>query len=78
MYSVKSYYEITLMHLFKIVIFIHFVKIQCTFFYIATANDHEIIQKNKDQVRSPMISKRLFIFETKKYKLSRNYFLLQR
>ena len=46
MYSVKSYYEIKLMHLLTIAIFAHSVKIQRTFFFffflIAIANDCEI------------------------------------
>ena len=41
MYSVKSFDEITLMHLLTIVIFTHFTKIQRTFFY----NNSEITQK---------------------------------
>ena len=48
MYSVKSYYEITLMHLLTICIVIsaHSVnEIQRTFFSIAIAKDREITQK---------------------------------
>ena len=47
MYFVKSYYEITLMHLSTIVTFAHSVKIQHKFFFIATANDREITQKKQ-------------------------------
>ena len=47
MYSVKSFYEITLMHLLTIVIFAHFVKIQPNFFFIAIVNDREITQKKQ-------------------------------
>ena len=47
MYSVKSHYEITLRHLLTIIIFAYSVKIQRTFlfFFVAIANDREIIQK---------------------------------
>ena len=49
MYSVKCYYEITLMHLLTIVIFAHSIQIQCTFlfFFIAIVNDLEITQKKQ-------------------------------
>ena len=43
----KSYYEITLMHLSTIVIFAHSVEIQRTFFFIVIANDLEITQKKQ-------------------------------
>ena len=35
-------------------------------------------KKHKDQVRTPMISKRLLFVETKKYKSSNDKFVLQR
>ena len=49
MYSVKSYYEITLIKLLTFVIFAHSVKIQCIFlvFFIAMTEDREIIQKKQ-------------------------------
>ena len=37
-------------------------------FFIAIANDYEITKIKKNQIRTPMISKRLFFVETKKYK----------
>ena len=33
-------------------------------------------KKNKDQVQTPMISKRPFYVKTKKYKSSKDYFVL--
>ena len=48
-------------------------------FFIEMANDREFLRKkNKVQVWTPMISKRLFFFvETKKYKSSIDHFVLQ-
>ena len=42
----KSYYEITLMHLLPTVTFAHCVQKQCAYF-IAIANDREITQKKQ-------------------------------
>ena len=33
----------------------------------------KLLRKNENQVRTPMISKRLFFTETKKYKSSKDY-----
>ena len=71
----KSYYEISLIQFITIVIFASSVKIQRTFFlYLAITNDREITKKkkNRNQVRTPMISKRLFFVETKVYKSSKD------
>ena len=35
------------------------------------------LRKNKDQVRTPVISKRVFYVKTKKYKSSEDFFLLE-
>ena len=108
MYSAKSYYENTLIHLVRacetrsqcvsfalpkaplklslsnsivfhmllsFVIFAHFVTMQRIFFgfFIAMANYIvKILGKNKDQVRTPIISKRFCFVETKKNKFKCN------
>ena len=59
------------MHLLTIVI-LHILLKYNLHFFIAIANDHEMTQ-NKNQVRTPMISKRIFFVETKKYKSSKDY-----
>ena len=73
----KSCYEITLMHLLTIVIFAHSVKIQRTFFLIATANDRKITQKKSRPGPNPDDIKIAVFVETKKYKSPKDYFLLQ-
>ena len=70
------YYEITLMHLLTIFSYLLISWKYNVNFFIAIANDHEITKKkkkNKYQVRTPMISKRLFFVETKKYKSSKDF-----
>ena len=71
MYSVKSYYEITLMHLLTILSYLLIplkYNVQYCFLFLAiVANDHQISQK-KDHTGS----KRLFFVETKKYKSPKN------
>ena len=69
MYSVKSDYEITLMHLLTVAIFAHSIKIQRTLFFIAIANDRGITQKKQSPGPSPGdIKTTVFFVKTKKYK----------
>ena len=63
------------MLLLTFVIFAHSVKTTYIFgFFIA--NDREITQKKKVQIRTSTIGKRLFFVKTKKYKLFKDYFVL--
>ena len=66
MYSVKSYYEITLMHLLNIVIFARSVKIQREFFLIAIANDREITLKKQRPGPNPHDIKTAIFYRNEK------------
>ena len=65
------------MHLLTIVIFsAHSVKIQRRFHFIAIAKDREITQKKQRPGPNPDHIKTAFFGETKKYKSSKDCFVL--
>ena len=78
LYSVKSYYEIALMHLLTIVIFTHSVKIQRFLLFFSWHWLTIVISIRKKTRSEPRwYQNGCFFVETKKYKSSKNYFVLQ-
>ena len=71
MYSVKSYYEIALMHLLNIIILARSVKIQRIFFVflIAIANDREITKKKQKPDPNPNDIKTAIFYRNEKIQI---------